>query len=320
MVSSPAPQRRKAANRSGDGNDGDDYANDDSVASDDEDAFEPLPARRHRREETPGDGLGPPITIDQRMANLPDIHRVVVGQFVEEAKGLEEKIRNGTGARKPFFTEANFREMAINWTLTLDEMMQIPDINVERVKKYGPQFVKMVTNYHKDYDQMMADGDDRVIDKNHQNVIDLISDEEEYDLEDGEEDAILQAEQGSKYFANTKYGSNSNSGDASGRKFPWPAGSGTQSSASQKSSRGGGGSYRGKTSRGGKRSFSRKSNGSASGQSSSGVSKRKFSGGAKKSRVGKADGSNPSKGSTLMRQFGNHGSGGMGGGIGMMPT
>jgi bloom syndrome protein len=316
MVSSPAPQRRIATNRFGNSDDEENCGNDDFVASDDEDAFEPMPNSRRRREETPGDGLGPPITIDQRMANLPDIHRDVVSQFVEQAKGLEEKIRNKTGARKPFFTESNFREMAINWTLTLDEMMQIPDINVERVKIYGPQFIQMVTQYHQNYDQMMSDHD-RDIDKNHQNVIDLISDED-YGLDDDDEDAILQAE-GSKYFANTKFGSNSNSGDTSGRKLPWSAASDAKSSTSQKASRGGSTSYRGKGSRGGKRSFSRKSNGSASGQSSSSVSKRKFSGGAKKSRASKASGSNTSKGSAIMREFGNHG-GGMGGGIGMMPT
>jgi bloom syndrome protein len=211
--------------------------------------------------------------------------------------------------------------MAIRWTVTLSQMMQIPDINGERVKTYGPQFIPLVTEYRSNYNETISRyQDDRVIDK-HENVIDLISDEEceeeDNDL-DGEDEATTQeAEQGSKYFAKPQYGSNLKSGNASGRNLPCAAGPNAKSS----SYRGRGGSYRAKG-RGGKRSFSRKSNGSASGQSSSGVSKRKFSGGAKKTRASKSGGSNSSRGSTLMRSFGNNGGGGMGGGggIGMMPT
>ena len=150
----------------------------------------------------------------------------------------------------------------------------------------------------------------RDMDTNHLNVIDLISDGEDCGLDD--EEVIIEAEQGSKYFARPTFESSSKNGDASSRKLPWPEGSDAMASSSR-----GGNSYRGKG-RGAKRAFSRKSNGSAS--SSSGVSKRKFSGGAKKSRASKASGSSASKGSSLMRDFGSHRGGGMGGGIGMMPT
>ncbi|KAH8814138.1 hypothetical protein F5882DRAFT_447144 [Hyaloscypha sp. PMI_1271] len=295
MVSSPAAQRRKPAERLGYGADEDDSTHTDFVVSDDEeDAFEPIPDRRRRRQET----LGPPITLDERMASLPDFHRVSVTQFVEAAKTLEEKIRNKHNLRNPLFTEANFREMAIRWTVTLGRMMQIPDINGERVKIYGPQFIPLVTEYRSNYNETISRyQDDRIIDK-HENVIDLISDEEceeDNDLDGEDEATTREAEQGSKYFAKPH------------RNLPFAAGSDAKSS----SYRGRGGSYRAK-SRGGKRSFSRKSNGSASGQSNSGVSKRNKSGG-----------SNSTRGSTLMRSFGNNGGGGMGGGgggIGMMPT
>jgi bloom syndrome protein len=316
MVSSPAAQRRKPAERRGYGADEDDSTHTDFVVSDDgEDAFEPIPDRRRRREET----LGPPITLDERMASLPDFHRVSVTQFVEAAKTLEEKIRNKHNLRNPLFTETNFREMAIRWTVTLGRMMQIPDINGERVKTYGSQFIPLVTEYHSNYNETISRcQDDRVIDR-HENVIDLISDEEceeDSDLDGEDEATTREAEQGSKYFAKPQYGSNLKSGNASSRNLPFAAGSDAKSS----SYRGRGGSYRAKG-RGGKRSFSRKSNGSASGQSSFGVSKRKFSGGAKKTRASKSGGSNSTRGSTLMRSFGNNGGGGTGGGgIGMMPT
>lgn len=319
MVSSPAPPRRKPIKGFGRGEGDDDDAHDDSVVSDDEDdAFEPIPKRRQRREETPG--LGPPITRDNKMADLPEVHRVAIVQFVEDAKRLEERIRNKHNLRKPFFTEANYREMARAWTVTLDEMMQIPDINVERVESFGAQFLPLIAEYRANYFETQRKyQDDRIIDK-HENVIDLISDEEdeeeEYELDDELEAAVLEAEQGSKYFAKPQYGSKSRSGNASSRSIPWAAESDTNCSGS----RGRGGSYRAKG-RGGKRVYSRKSNGSASGQSSSGISKRKFSGGTKKTRASKAGGNSSSRGTSLMRSFGNNGGGGMGGGeIGMMPT
>jgi bloom syndrome protein len=316
MVSSPAPPRRKPAKKLANIDDGDDYPHEDFVVSDeDDDAFEPMPNRRYRRENTPE--MGPPITIDERMAVLPGIHRAFIAQFVDAARSLEEKIRNKHSLRKPFFSEANLREMAIDWTDTLDKMMQISDINADRVKSYGQQFVDLVSQYQKNYDAAMSDfTDNRDLDKNHQNVIDLISDDEKLGLGEEDESAVEEAEAGSKYFSKSKNGSNSRSGNGSGRNFPWAG----EPEAKPSSSRGGGNSFRGKG-RGGKRTWSRKSNGSASGQSSSGVSRRKFPVGAKKSRASKAGGSNSSRGSDLMRSFGNNGGGGMGGGgIGMMPT
>jgi bloom syndrome protein len=88
-----------------------------------EDAFEPAPARlRQNRRSEP---LGAPITTDSHMEDLPDLHQVSVHQFVTEAKKHDEKIRNQRGVhRKSYFTELEFREMAINWTLTLNDMIQ----------------------------------------------------------------------------------------------------------------------------------------------------------------------------------------------------
>jgi bloom syndrome protein len=72
-----------------------------SEADDDEPAFEPRrKVHRSFREDTPGDGRGPPITRDERMADLPDIHRVMIDQFVDAAKKMEEKIRKSNRCKK----------------------------------------------------------------------------------------------------------------------------------------------------------------------------------------------------------------------------
>jgi bloom syndrome protein len=270
-------------------------------SEDEEDAFEPMSARGRSKPNAVGI-LGPPITLDDRMAALPEIHRVLIHQFVDEAKKLEEKIRNRTAARKPFFTEANLREMAIRWTVTLADMRRIPDINVERVDSYGNKFLPMIQRYYNNYNGMVETDDDVDIDPNHQDVIDLVTDgeedeedeEEEFELEDGMEEAIAAAESRSPFFP--PGGSTSNS------KKVWKA-------------RGGGrGGFRGH-SKGKKNYTARKSNGSASGQSNAGVRKRNSSGGSRRGR-------GSSSGGPLRNAFVNQSSRGGygGGGIGMMPT
>lgn len=293
-----------------------------------EEYFEPVRPRGKQQEATPA-GLGPPVTTDERMDALPELHRVFVYQFVEEAKKEVDRIKNDRNLSRLFFTESNLREMAIGWTVTLDDMQRVPGINVDAVKKWGRYIIPIVARYSKNYDEAMSGREDRDIDVNHQNVIDLCSDdeEEEFGLGDSEEEAIFQAEQqGSKYFQ----GAQASGPNNYTRRAP-RADSRAGSAGPRRNYRGnGGGSYRGRA-RG--RGGSRRSTGSTSGQSTSGVSKRRATNSSKK-----AAGSATSKSSTLFKQFGHtqnsgrrgggsssggasRGGGGMGGGgIGMMPT
>ena len=326
ILTSPIAQprgRRALANR----DDSDDEtahpygAPDDFVApesEDEEEYFEPLRSRGKQREATPAE-LGPPVTTDERMGALPELHRVFVYQFVEEAKKEVDRIKNDRNLARLFFNESNLREMAISWAMTLADMRNIAGINVDAVNKWGKYIIPIVARYSKNYEDAMSGREDRDIDKNHQNVIDLCSDddEEEFGLDDSEEEAIFQAEQqGSKYFQNAA-GSAANPHGRQVRQ----GGSRGGSAGPRRNSRGNSLPYRGRSRKGG----SRKSGGSTSGQSSTGVARKRASGGAKR-----AGGSTASKSSSLFKQFGHRGNssgrggggggGGMGGGIGMMPT
>lgn len=130
------------------------------------------------------------------MEALPELHRVFVYQFVEETKKELDRIKNDRNLACPF-TESNLREMAICWTVTLEDMRQIPGIHVDAVNNAGKYIIPIVTRYSKNYDDAMSGREDRDIDKNHQTVIDLWSDdnEEEFGFDDPEEEAIFQAEQ-----------------------------------------------------------------------------------------------------------------------------
>ncbi|PVH88433.1 ATP-dependent DNA helicase [Cadophora sp. DSE1049] len=289
------------------------YEQDDFVVSDDDDdyekdAFESIKEPRSRARETPIDNFAGPITIDQRLADLSEIRRAVILEFVQKAKILEEKLRNREGARRPFFTESNFRDMAISFTTTVDAMRQIPDINVERVEAYGKSFIPLIKQFQNGYDEVMGgireQDQDEDMDTNHQNVIDLVTDDEggddedeDYEIDEETEAALQQAER-SRFFDEPSNSSFSRNGSTK--------------SASTGQSRAGS-AYRGRgKGRGGKRYKPRTSNGSASGQSTSGVRKKSWPG-QKKSRARKTSGLK------FAQQSGRRGgSGGMS--IGMMPT
>jgi bloom syndrome protein len=300
--------------------DDDSYGENDFVVSDDEgdeeNALEIIRQPKRQLEMREPD-FGIPITADSRLDHLPLIHQGIVHNFVHEARSLEERIRNNAGLRKPLFTETQLREMAIDWTLNLVAMKRIPGINIERVQTYGKQFIPLVKQFFDNYKEMMDNSEDRDIDSNHQNVIDLCSDEEAQAEEDAEygsspdsddEAAIQEAEQHSVYFQNPAKAKPSARKFNSGSKKNYRAGSTSSGSKGQ--------AYK-------RKSTLRKSYGSASGASVSGVRKRKSF--TKKPRANKSNSGNTSKISNLTKEYGYSGGsrgGGMGGGSGisMMPT
>jgi bloom syndrome protein len=187
-ISSPirtAPRSRKGKMRADDAPD---------EPSEDED-FEPIREAKRRsalvRNRSP---LGPPITSDQRLveANVSEVHQDIIQHFVMKAKGLDEKFRNQNGRKKPYFTEDNLREMAINWTTSLEDMMEIRDINKENVLTMGKRLLPCLQQYHDQYEEMMLQREDRDIDENHQNVIDLVTDEEDRESDYGQQSGYFE--------------------------------------------------------------------------------------------------------------------------------
>ncbi|RAL63499.1 hypothetical protein DID88_003919 [Monilinia fructigena] len=113
------------------------FATSDGVETSEDDAFEPVRGRsRSMRGGRQADHLGSPIRADYEMENLNEPHKIVVDEFVEKAKKLEESTRNNNGHRKPYFTELEFRQMAIHWTISIAEMSRIPGINKENQPKF----------------------------------------------------------------------------------------------------------------------------------------------------------------------------------------
>lgn len=273
------------------------------------------PKPKPRQLETRGGDFGPPILADHQMGKLTDIHYAMVIGFVEEAKHLEEKIRNKVSARKSFFTEAHLREMAIRWTLNVVAMKNIPGINADRVHEYGKQFIPLVQKYNNMYNERMNEDAERDMDPNHRNVVNLLSDDDEEDMLEDE------VEEQSAYFANAPPPQR----PPPTSNLPWAPNHVSSQSTTKNAYAARSTFTKGKGRAASRKGSSRKSYGSNSGVSSGGVSKRRSSGGAKKARSGpnKAGGSSSSKPSFARNSGGSGGGrngGSGGGGIGMMPT
>lgn len=82
------------------------------------------------------------------------------------------------------------------------ELLEIPGIDPDKVERYGKRFLKLIRNTHCGYEDLMQQQEDRPIDPNHQNVIEISSDDEFAD--DGEFDDFREEnssqEERSRYF------------------------------------------------------------------------------------------------------------------------
>jgi bloom syndrome protein len=201
-VSSPVTQRKARSNRVVFSDDEEEafmtqhgYDHDGFVVSDDEqdeeeaddEAFGPLPS--HRPAKAPAPRVHTPIAAITPSQNLPELHQDVVSEFVREARKIEEHIRNRKELRRPLFTERNFRDMAINWTTSLDKMATLPGIDAAKVKEHGPKLLPVLRRLYATYKEMMgAEGESSNGSNSRpgQDIVDLISSDIELEEEDEE--------------------------------------------------------------------------------------------------------------------------------------
>ncbi|KAG7131208.1 ATP-dependent helicase SGS1 like protein [Verticillium longisporum] len=303
------------------------YERDEFVVSDDDsdDGFEPRPAARRRKVAVP---LGPRISQEDRLRELEDWQQDLIENFVRDAKVLEEKLRNQQQLRKPLFSEAILREMAINRTTTLAKMRAISGIDAERVTKFGSKFLPLIKSCEALYEQAdeQDDAEGSALYAGQGADAITISDE------DGEEREDLDDEERepSKYFRGASEHDDSEPEVPSPKAArAWESRFGATAGPRGGSYRGGGGRRGGfrAGSRGGSRkaSGSRKQSseytrrGSSRGSSrGSGVTKRRASGSA---RGGDSAATSGASRSSLISSYAYRGGGKSGGsGIGLMPT
>ena len=81
-------------------------------------------------------------------------------------------------------------------------MREIPGIDLDKIDRYGKRFLKLIRASQQIYESMMRQQEDRPQDPNHQNVIDISSDDEFMDdgTFDDFDDAHGSQEERSSYF------------------------------------------------------------------------------------------------------------------------
>ncbi|KAJ6783555.1 hypothetical protein PWT90_07709 [Aphanocladium album] len=259
------------------------YANDGFVISDEEDddgeegAFAPLPSHRpakpssRAKQKQPATKakatkpFGAPIQSKKRLETLSDLHQDFVAGFVQEARKVEEHIRNKKELRRPLFSEKDFQEMAINWTTSIERMGRIPGIDPDKVREHGPKLLPILRRQRELYKEVTGskgEDDQDAGEDSDGDIVDLISSDIEFDEDDEEPDAG----ETSHFFAPQRPRPEIAAFHARLEEASRTGGPGSQAQAKSKSFSKGGGSW------GGRKNFKRKGGG--------GVKKRNASGGS----------------------------------------
>ena len=161
--------------------------------SDESDGFEPV-RRAGVATSTKKRMIGPPITTDQKLTQLDPIHRYIVDNFVETASSEGKKTMMKKGLRDQPFTITILREMAMTFPRTKSELLQIRGIDPEKVNLYGTQHLRLITKAHDFYLTSMQEAEDNIPqDPNHQNVVEISSDDE-FDDDMGLDDLLSEGD------------------------------------------------------------------------------------------------------------------------------
>ncbi|KAI0890482.1 uncharacterized protein GGS22DRAFT_151013 [Annulohypoxylon maeteangense] len=254
------------------------YAKDGFVVPDDtDDDFETMfPQSKGRSQRK---ALGPPISHDMRMndAELSDIHDDIISNFLNEAKELEENLRNSKNLRTPIFTEQQLREMAIRWTITLDKMRAIPGINGDKVGRYGNNFVPLIRQYHIRYEEIIGAATPA---SGSRNVVDLVSSDEEMEDIDYDDGDMNDQSAISSYFAGPDPGPGPTARTGRGASATATASRARSTSSAPRASKA-------TAWRGSKKPFQRRSSGASSrGNKAYGGVKKKATAGSRKTTAG----------------------------------
>lgn len=162
----------------------DDEEDEDYMEEDDDedDGFEPPRdnTRSTRAQAQPTKRVGHRITSDETMDSLSEMHRLIVESFLPKAKTIASTLQNNYFLHAPPFSDTVLRQMAIRFTETEEDMLRIPGADPEKVRLHGKHFTKLIKDHHRQYKEMTGgDEESRVLDPNLQNVIDLVSDDED---------------------------------------------------------------------------------------------------------------------------------------------
>ncbi|KAL4869058.1 hypothetical protein BDV12DRAFT_88620 [Aspergillus spectabilis] len=130
---------------------------------------------------------GPPITQDHRFDRLDPLHKAVAEDFMVYAKNYCQDVVIQKGLRNQPFTDTILREMVMVFPIDESEMLRIPDIDADKVHRYGGKILKLLRDTQRRYSELKKERDDVdgvVPDPNHHNVVNISSSDDYSDFDD----------------------------------------------------------------------------------------------------------------------------------------
>lgn len=149
--------------------------------------------------------MGPPITIDEKIAQLDDGHRLVLQEFVEKAREGVEKIMKSKSLRRRPVSDTVLREIAIAFPKSKTEMLNVNGMDEDTYQMIGPVLLRLIKSAYNEYDAIMRAQEDLPDDTADQGVVEISDDDDrpglpdEYQDSENGDDSFEESEQ-SHYF------------------------------------------------------------------------------------------------------------------------
>ncbi|EXJ93033.1 bloom syndrome protein [Capronia epimyces CBS 606.96] len=141
-------------------------------SSDNEEIF--IPQRGNKKS-----AVGPPITADDDIGSLNEIHQHILEDFVEKAKKEVERQVIAKGLRQKPVTDRVLRQIAIQFPQSQEELQELTGLNPEMFRRLGPPLLRLITAAYDNYEAMMRAQEGRPDDPNHQTVVEISDDDAE---------------------------------------------------------------------------------------------------------------------------------------------
>ncbi|CAK4034584.1 ATP-dependent DNA helicase [Lecanosticta acicola] len=128
--------------------------------------------------------MAAPAMSSRVYERLDDLHQAIVDEFQAIAGKRVKEIMVKRNLTMAPFTNTMLRQMAIDFTDTEEKMLKIRGVDAEKVRLFGKHFTKLVGDIRARYEEMggqVPGSDNEPEDQHAQNVIDLVTDDEDND-------------------------------------------------------------------------------------------------------------------------------------------
>ncbi len=103
--------------------------------------------------------LGPPITADDEMEDLSEVHLIILEEFVHTAKDKLGQIVIAKSLRRQPVSDTVLRSIATHFPQTKEDMLEIEGIDEDKYDLYGSLLLKLSKQAYARYREMMGSED-----------------------------------------------------------------------------------------------------------------------------------------------------------------